>query len=84
MTAPDDSAPLIAAVEALRAQVAALDFPLELVETAPGVTAQEVVAATAAPLRLGGDILERREAGEAIAGMDSATRNAETRNTEKG
>ena len=57
---------------------------LELVETAPGVTAQEVVAATAAPLRLGGDILERREAGEAIDGMDSATRNTETRNTEKG
>ena len=50
---------------------------LELVETAPGVTAQEVVAATAAPLRLGGDVRDRHEAEAATACRDSATRNTE-------
>ena len=63
---------------------------LGLVETAPGVTVPEVIAATAAPLRLGADVVSpaaaaERAAAEGAARMDSATRDTGTlRDIEKG
>ncbi len=63
---------------------------LGLVETAPGVTVPEVIAATAAPLRLGADVVSPGDAlegaaAEAAARMDSATRDTGTlRDIEKG